>query len=107
MPQETRIMGQRTRRQNNRQKPRAVSSPSTASREPVVAIEKKPTVIYGKPFVLLEDDQRNTFIYKGGQWTRHTRSIAECQEDCHVKELGQKINGMTRYEIYAPLSDAD
>jgi hypothetical protein len=35
---------------------------------------------------------------------RHSRSIAECREDCQVKELAQKINGMTRYEICSPVA---
>ncbi|MGD9724431.1 MAG: hypothetical protein AB7O59_24260 [Pirellulales bacterium] len=67
-------------------------------------LERKAPVVYGKPFVLLEDDQKGTFIYSAGQWVRHTRSIAECRLDCQVKELAQKINGMTRYEICSPLS---
>ena len=56
-------------------------------------------VVYGKPFVVLEDTQKGTFVYQGGQWIPHTRTIAECRKDSQVKELAQKINGMTRYEV--------
>ena len=66
--------------------------------------EKKLPIVYGKPFILLEDDQRGTFIYHGGQWVRHSRSIAQCRSDSQVKELPQKINGMTRYEICSPVA---
>jgi hypothetical protein len=71
---------------------------------PVPTFERKPPVRYGKPFILLEDTQKSTFIFNGGQWVRHTKSIAECRLDCQVKELAQKINDMTRYEVCAPLS---
>jgi hypothetical protein len=71
---------------------------------PVPTFEKKPPVRYGKPFVLLEDAQKLTFIYANFQWARHDKSIAECRLDCQVKELPQRINGMTRYEICAPIS---
>ncbi len=73
-------------------------------REAPAVIEKKPPVVYGKPFVVLEDGQKDTFIYQGGKWVPHTKTIAECREDCQVKELSQKINGMTRYEICSPVA---
>ncbi len=97
-------MAQRNRHHGNRQKPRVNAPQTTTSRTPPATIEKKPPVEYGKPFILLEDRDKVTFIYKGGQWTRHTVSIAECRTDCRVKELPQKINGMTRYEICSPVS---
>jgi len=97
-------MGQRNRHHNQkRQKPRAGAA-SPMLRALPTAGEKKQVVVYGKPFVLLEDDQKETFIYSGGQWKPHTQSIAECQEDCQVQKLAQKINGMTRYEVRSPVS---
>jgi hypothetical protein len=97
-------MGQRGRHHNNHQKPRAGGPQSTAFRAPVVAPEKKIPITYGKPFVVLEDSQKDTFVFNGGQWIRHTKTIAECRQDCQVKELSQKINGMTRYEICTPVA---
>jgi hypothetical protein len=97
-------MGQRNRSHGKRQKPRAAARTPAPLRQPLAAAEKKPPVTYGKPFVLLEDGQKCTFIYDSGQWRPHEKSIAECREDCQVKELAQKINGMTRYEIRSPLS---
>ena len=34
-------------------------------------------------------------------------SIAQCRQDCLVKELPQKVNGKTRYEVRCPLPAAD
>lgn len=97
-------MGHRNRHHGKRQKPRAAARQPAPLRAPVAVAEKKPPVTYGKPFVLLEDDHKCTFIYNAGQWRPHTKTIAECREDCQVKELAQKINGMTRYEVRSPLS---
>jgi len=97
-------MAQRRHHQSKHSKPRAASP--IATREPVPTPERKPPVVYGKPFVLLEDSHKDTFIYSAGQWVRHTRSIKDCRLDCQVKELSQKINGMTRYEICAPIATA-
>ena len=65
-------------------------------------IERQAAVVYGKPFVLLEDGERNTFIYKAGNWIPHTESIAQCRETCQVKQLPQSLNRMIRYEIRCP-----
>ncbi len=98
-------MGPRNRHHNSkRQKPRAARQHPEFVRAAPVAVEKKPPVVYGKPFVVLEDNQKDTFIYSGGKWVPHTKTIAECREDCQVTELAQKINGMTRYEICSPLA---
>ena len=59
-------------------------------------------VVYGKAFIVLEDEARNTFIFQGGAWVAHTASIAECRQSCQVKELPQKVNRMTRYEVRCP-----
>ena len=66
--------------------------------------EPRAVVEYGPPFILLEDAQKNTFEYKAGNWVAHERSIAEVRTDCLVKELSQKVNKMTRYEVRAPLA---
>lgn len=58
---------------------------------------------YGKPFVLLEDDRKQTFQFQAGAWVPYERSIAECRVDCDVKQLAQKVNNMTRYEVRLPL----
>ena len=67
------------------------------------SVERKLPTIFGKPFILMEDEQKNTFVYKAGTWIPHTMSVAECRKDCQVNELPQKVNRMTRYEIRCPL----
>jgi hypothetical protein len=80
-------------------------APQAASpREAPRVIERKPPIQYGKPFILLEDADKNTFEFKGGAWVPHAMSIAECRLECQVNELPQKVNLMTRYEIRYPLS---
>jgi len=69
-----------------------------------IPLERKPPMQYGKPFILLEDEQKNTFEYAQGAWIPYALSIAQCRQDCQVKELPQKVNGKTRYEIRMPLS---
>ncbi len=94
-------MARRRHHQNKRPKSRGAANPAP-ERAALPLIEKKPPVVYGKPFILLENAQKITFIFNGGQWVQHSRSIAECRQDSQVKELPQKINGMTRYEICSP-----
>ncbi|HZZ71728.1 MAG TPA: hypothetical protein VFE24_05715 [Pirellulales bacterium] len=65
--------------------------------------EPKAKVTYGKPIILLEDSQKNVFIYRGGQWVSYERTISECRVDCQVNALSQKINGRTRYEVSFPV----
>lgn len=95
-------MAQRRHHQSKRSKPR-VASGSAGARAPAPALERKPPVRYAKPFVLLEDAEKSTFIYSNAQWVRYHKSIAECRVDCQVKELAQKIKGMTRYEVCTPM----
>jgi len=78
-------------------------SPETRSlqRPPAVA-ERAAPIVYGKPFILLEDPEKNTFIFKAGAWVAHSESIAQCRETCQVKELPQRVNGRVRYEIRCP-----
>jgi hypothetical protein len=60
--------------------------------------------LYGKAFIVLEDAQKQTFVYKSGAWSAFSMSIAECRQDCQVKELPQKVNQMTRYEVRCPVA---
>ena len=62
-------------------------------------LERKPPKQYGKPFVLLEDANLNTFEYVAGAWIPYGLTIAQCRHECLVKELPQKVNGKTRYEV--------
>jgi hypothetical protein len=91
-------MAHKNRHGSKRPKPHTAAH-AAAFRAPPAPPEKKVPVVYGKPFVVLEDTQKGTFVYQGGQWIPHTRTIAECRKDSQVKELAQKINGMTRYEV--------
>ncbi len=75
--------------------------------EPAPAYVPKPVVQYGEPFMLLEDAQKNTFEYSGGAWVPFDRNIAECKRVCLVKEMPQKVNKMTRYEVRCPLVDPE
>ncbi len=91
-------MSQRNRMSSRRQKPRSATLP--AATRPVW--EKKPPVHYGKPFIVLEDEHKKTFVFQSGVWIAHSMSIAECRQTCQVKELPQKVNGMVRFEVRSP-----
>jgi hypothetical protein len=65
-------------------------------------IELQPAVVYGKPFIVLEDKDKNTFVFTAGNWVPYSDSIAECRKTCQVKELPQRVNQMTRYEVRRP-----
>jgi hypothetical protein len=80
------------------------AAPATAPKQPAPAPQRKTRIQYDKPFILLEDANKDTFEFKAGQWVRHSMTIAECRETCLVKELPQKVNGMTRYEIRNSMS---
>jgi hypothetical protein len=71
--------------------------------EPTPRPVRQPPPVYGPPFILLEDDRKNTFEYVGGAWVAFSRSIADCKLDCQVKQLAQKVNNMTRYEVRASI----
>ena len=92
------------------QRRRFTQNKRQAARAPIVnralrvteRIERPSPVVYGKPFIVFEDAEKNTFIYQAGQWVSYSASIAECRQTCQVKELPQRINGRIRYEIRAP-----
>jgi len=89
-------------RQNRARRPFRPPSPSAPARAPVVR-EKKIPVVYGKPITVLEDEAKCTFQFDNGAWVPYEMSIAECRRECLVKELPQKVNRMTRYEIRRPV----
>lgn len=65
---------------------------------PPEIVESKPQT-YGKPVIILEDLQKNTFIFSAGNWVPHSESIAQCRELGLVKELAQQVGGRKRYEV--------
>ena len=65
-----------------------------------------PPVNYGTPFIVLEDEEKNTFVYSGGEWVPYATSIAECRKSCQVKELPQRLNRKVRYEIRCPVDSS-
>jgi hypothetical protein len=97
-------MAQRKRSYQPPPKRRSGGSASNAPVEPRLPPAKKVPVVYGKPFILLEDAARNTFEYKAGSWVPYAMSIAQCRATCQVNELPQKVNQMTRYEVRLPLN---
>lgn len=97
-------MVQRNRFSHRRTKKRSTTPHTSSPREAPRSFEKKAPVQYGKPFVLLEDANKNTFEYKSGAWIPHAMSIAQCRVECQVNELPQKVNSMTRYEVRSPVS---
>ena len=97
----------RKNRFNHKRHQRTQSTARAAvTREPPKVYEKKAPIQYGKPFILLEDPQKNTFEYARGTWVAYAQTIAQCRQIFQVTELPQKVNGMTRYEIRSPLLSA-
>ena len=86
---------------NKRQASRLAPTTRTLVATPVFTGPARP-VVYGKPFILMEDEAKNTFIYKAGEWVPHTATIAECRETCQVKVLPQSVGKMIRYEVRCP-----
>jgi hypothetical protein len=75
-------------------------------RAPIVVntdVAARPKIVpkrYGKPYIVMEDDRKQTFIFDGGSWVAYSRSIAQCRADqCQVKPLAQRVNNMLRYEV--------
>lgn len=96
-------MAQRNRFSNQQRKKSNYARRDAPPPEPPRSLERKAPTQYGTPFILLEDTEKNTFEYAAGSWVPYTLSIAECRAECQVKELPQKVNGKTRYEIRLPL----
>jgi hypothetical protein len=100
-------MAQKHRFKNERAKHGRPSPPAPAPAAPRPVFEKKAPVVYGKAIIVLEDETKNTFEFQQGAWIPFSMSLAECRRDCLVKELPQKVNRMTRYEIRFPLNRTD
>ena len=96
-------MVQRRNHQGGKQQRRRAAQSLPVARPAPEIFGPKPKVIYGKPVILLEDSKKQVFVYSGSQWVSYEKSIAECRLDCQVKELSQKINGRTRYEVCSPV----
>jgi hypothetical protein len=92
----------RPRQTNKRGRGFDPTSPTRSLRRPPDPSEFQPPVVYGKPFIVLEDEAKKTFVFKGGEWVEFEASIAECRQSCQVKQLAQKVNRMTRYEVRCP-----
>ena len=93
----------RPKHSNQRARPTGVSfSPTRSLYHPPEPAQRTAPVVYGKAFIVLEDEAKNTFIFKGGAWVAHTASIAECRQSCQVKQLPQRVNKMIRYEVRCP-----
>ena len=41
---------------------------------------RKCHVVYGKPFILMEDAEKNTFVYKAGEWVAYEATVADGAE---------------------------
>lgn len=89
--------------QRKRKNPSGGPRRTETAREMPMPLVRKPPVQYGKPFILLEDIHKNTYEYANGAWIPYALSIAQCKKDHQVKELPQKVNDKTRYEVRAPL----
>jgi hypothetical protein len=98
-------VAKRKQRYNSRPtKPRAGRTAEAVAPRPSYAdYQREPAKQYGEPFILMEDASKNTFEYLRGAWIPHDRAIADYRVDCQIKELAQKVNRMTRYEIRSPL----
>lgn len=68
----------------------------------LVPVERPAPVVYGKAFIVAENAVKQTFVFQGGAWSPYSSTIAECRRTCLVKELPQKLNNMTRYEVRCP-----
>jgi hypothetical protein len=100
-------MAQKHRFNNQRSRRPMPPAQSAAPAGPRVIPERKPPVVYGKAFVIMEDEAKRTFEYQKGAWVPYGMSIAECRRDFLVKELPQKVNRMTRYEVRCPVGASD
>jgi hypothetical protein len=95
-------MAQRRRfTQNKRQASRLAPQTRTLARAPLLS-ELPQRVTYGKPFIVAEDEAKNTFVFKAGAWVPYEATMAECRQTCQVKELPQRLGNMIRYEVREP-----
>lgn len=92
-------MAQRRQNQQNKRQMAHLPPENRGLRYPPVVTERSQPKTYGKPLIVLEDQQKNTFVYSAGNWVPHAESIAQCRELGQVKELPQRLNGRVRYEV--------
>ncbi len=97
-------MAHQNRFNHNRKRPSRPARSAVADAPAFEIPAKKPPVALGKAFVILEDESKVTFEYRSGAWVPFGRTIAQLREEGEAKELPQKINKMTRYEVRLPLS---
>jgi hypothetical protein len=88
--------------QNKRQAARSPAPDTRSLRRAPEFVERARPVLYGKPFIVVEDAHKNTFVFQAGEWVAYSASIAECRQTCQVKELPQRVNGRIRYEVRSP-----
>jgi hypothetical protein len=96
-------MAQKRRSNLRAQRGGRAPNPGTRMLQRPPEVEIQPAVVYGKPFIVLEDKDRNTFVFEAGNWVPYSESIAECRKTCQVKELPQRVNQMIRYEVRCPV----
>src|SRR5262245_49842359 len=74
------IMVQKRRvNQNKRQAARSAAPDTRSLRRPPELSELPRPVVYGKPFIVVEDADKNTFVFQAGNWVAYSASIAECR----------------------------
>jgi hypothetical protein len=96
-------MAPQNRFRPKKQKKRSKSTPYTPAAAPSKLPEPIRSVVFGKAFIVMEDREKNTFVFNGSGWVPHSMSMAECRATCQVKELPQKLNDKTRYEVREPV----
>lgn len=87
---------------NKRQVARSGTDVRRSQLASIAPVERVAPTVYGKAFIVAEDSTKKTFVFQAGAWTPYTSTIAECRQTCLVKELPQKLNNMTRYEVRCP-----
>jgi hypothetical protein len=100
-------MAHQNRFNNNRKRPPHADRVAAAERPAFFIPPAKQPTAYGKAFIILEDAKKQTFEYRSGAWVPYSMTIAQCRAEGEVKELAQKMNKMTRFEVRLPLSHAE
>ena len=97
-------MAPRNQRDSKSRRPSRSGTPiSPFARQQAERAAAPPRVVFGDAFIVLEDREKNTFVYNGTNWVPHTMSMAECRATCQVKEL-PKLKDKLRFEVREPLA---